>query len=349
LTGTKPIASIARFSIDLENPKKLVPTLSTELDAAIMKAMALRSNERYQTITEFLEAINENGFVSSVGTPTTDKSSVKTPAYNDETIIFEETKTSDEKTKILSMPSVETPKTAKEETIQKSNKKPNRTPIFIGIGVLLFFLVGFGIYALLPKEEQAQKDKLANLPQSIQDIEKNLVYVQGGSYMMGSSDGQPREKPVHKVTLSSFKISKYEVTQAQWKAVMGTNPSNFKGCDNCPVEQVSWNDTQTFLKKLNELTGKKYRLLSEAEWEYAARGGNKSKGYKYAGSNSLNNVAWHNGNSGKKTHPVGQKQPNELGLYDMTGNVYEWCQDWYDDKYYEKSNNLTNPINKKKG
>jgi formylglycine-generating enzyme required for sulfatase activity len=181
----------------------------------------------------------------------------------------------------------------------------------------------------IPTKEDKQKK---NDNPILDQIEKNMVYVEGGSFMMGSKDGEKNEKPVRKVTVSSFKISKYEVTQAEWKAIMGNNPSYNKGCDNCPVEYVNWNDTQDFLKKLNTLTGKNYRLLTEAEWEYAARGGNKSKGYKYAGSNFAEDVAWYNYNSRDKTHPVGQKQPNELGLYDMSGNVYEWCQDWYDMK-----------------
>ena len=153
---------------------------------------------------------------------------------------------------------------------------------------------------------------------------------------MGDSYGSSDEKPVHKVTVGDFYIGKYEVTQAEWKAVMGNNPSKFKG-DDLPVANVSWNDIQKFLKKLNKLTGYTYRLPTEAEWEYAARGGNKSKGYKYAGSNDVDKVAWHYANSGNKTHPVGTKQPNELGIYDMSGNVWEWCNDWYYEKYYKIS------------
>ncbi|MDR0754334.1 MAG: formylglycine-generating enzyme family protein [Prevotellaceae bacterium] len=162
-----------------------------------------------------------------------------------------------------------------------------------------------------------------------------MVFVQGGTFTMGciseqGADCFDNEKPAHKVTLSNFYIGKYEVTQAEWKAIMGNNPSNFSGCDNCPVEKVSWNDVQEFIRKLNAKTGKNYRLPTEAEWEYAARGGNRSKGYKYSGSNSVENVAWYGyDNSGKKTHPVGTKQANELGIYDMSGNVHEWCQDWY--------------------
>ena len=160
-----------------------------------------------------------------------------------------------------------------------------------------------------------------------------MMYVKGGTFTMGAtseqgSEAESDEKPTHRVTLSSFYIGKYEVTQALWKAVMGSNPSNMQG-DNLPVETVSWDDCQTFIRKLNALTGKNFRLPTEAEWEFAARGGNNSRGYKYAGSNNIGDVGWCLGNSGKKTHVVGTKSPNELGLYDMSGNVYEWCQDWY--------------------
>ena len=160
-----------------------------------------------------------------------------------------------------------------------------------------------------------------------------MVYVSGGTFTMGAtseqgSDAFNREKPAHSVTLSGYYIGKYEVTQELWEAVMGSNPSRFKG-DNLPVECVSWNDVQEFLRKLNAMTGKRYRLPTEAEWEFAARGGNSSRGYKYSGSNSLGSVAWYDGNSGSRTHAVGTKSPNELGIYDMSGNVWEWCQDWY--------------------
>ena len=156
------------------------------------------------------------------------------------------------------------------------------------------------------------------------------------------SDAESDEKPTHSVTVSDFYIGKYEVTQAQWKAVMGSNPSDFKG-DNLPVENVSWNDIQEFITKLNAQTGKKFRLPTEAEWEYAARGGNQSKGYKYSGSDSIDEVAWYGDNSSSTTHPVGQKSPNELGIYDMSGNVFEWCQDWYGSYSSEAQTNPTGP------
>ena len=168
---------------------------------------------------------------------------------------------------------------------------------------------------------------------AIEIPEIEMVLVEGGTFTMGAtpeqgSDACDNEKPAHKVTLDSFYIGKFPVTQRLWKAVMGSNPSDSKG-DNLPVENVSWDDVQTFLRKLNAATGKTYRLPTEAEWEYAARGGNKSQGYKYVGSNDLDLVAWYSGNSDGTTHKVGTRFPNELGIYDMSGNVWEWCQDWY--------------------
>ena len=169
-------------------------------------------------------------------------------------------------------------------------------------------------------------------PAVLQRLIDNMVPVEGGMFMMGRKtkwyEISDNEKPAHKVTLSSFSIGKYEVTQEEWEAVMGNNPSEYKGRKR-PVECVSWNDCQEFIRKLNQLTGKQFRLPTEAEWEYAARGGNRSRGYKYSGSDNIGSVAWYEDNSGRETHPVGQKQANELGLYDMSGNVYEWCQDWY--------------------
>ena len=183
--------------------------------------------------------------------------------------------------------------------------------------------------------------------QVLQRLIDNMVEVKGGTFTMGATSEQgneaySEEKPAHKVTLSSYHIGKYEVTQEEWKAVMGNNPSKFKEA-NKPVERVSWNDCQEFIKKLNLLTGLQFRLPTEAEWEYAARGGSKSQGYKYSGSNNIDDVAWYGDNSSETTHQVGtKKQPNELGIYDMSGNVWEWCSDWYSDSYYSSSP-TTNP------
>jgi formylglycine-generating enzyme required for sulfatase activity len=178
------------------------------------------------------------------------------------------------------------------------------------------------------------KVTVANAAHNISsDYGIEMVYVQGGTFTMGciaerDRDCNKEERPAHSVTVSDFYIGKYEITQTQWKSVMGNNPSVFIG-SNLPVEQVSWNDIQEFIRKLNAKTGKTYRLPTEAEWEYAARGGNASIGYKYSGSYLVDEVGWHTNNSDNKTHPVGTKSPNELGIYDMSGNVWEWCNDLY--------------------
>lgn len=160
-----------------------------------------------------------------------------------------------------------------------------------------------------------------------------MILVEGGTYTMGAtseqgSDADNAEKPAHQVTVSTFSIGETEVTQELWQAVMGNNPSNFKG-PRRPVEQVSWEDCQNFIRKLNSLTGRRFRLPTEAEWEYAARGGTKANDHKYAGSSVIDRVAWYDRNSGCQTHDVATKRANELGLYDMSGNVWEWCQDLY--------------------
>jgi formylglycine-generating enzyme required for sulfatase activity len=159
----------------------------------------------------------------------------------------------------------------------------------------------------------------------------HMMYVKGGTFMMGSDapDAEKDEKPVHEVTLSDYYIGQTEVTQKLWKLVMGNNnnPSANQG-DELPVTNISRADCQTFVEKLSELTGLRFRLPTEAEWEYAARGGQNSKGYVYAGSNDINEVAWYPSNC-QKPQAVGQKKPNELGIYDMSGNVYEFCYDWY--------------------
>ena len=228
---------------------------------------------------------------------------------------------------------------------------------------------------------------------TVKGVSFKMVKVQGGTFTMGAtpeqgSDVYDKEKPAHRVTLSSYYIGETEVTQALWKAVMGSNPSGFApqasnasrcsydsfvadakrlnarragsvriptraewdaamltttGSTKKPVEKVSWNDCQTFIQKLNQLTGRKFRLPTEAEWEFAARGGNSSRGYKYSGSNTLGNVAWYEDNSGETTHDVKTKAPNELGIYDMSGNVWEWCQDWYGDYSSEAQTNPKGP------
>ena len=176
---------------------------------------------------------------------------------------------------------------------------------------------------------------------TVGDVTFYMIPVEGGTFSMGAtpeqgSDASSREKPVHQVTVSSYYLGETEVTQALWLAVMGTMPSNFTGMQ-LPVEQVSWEDCQAFIAALNAMTGQQFRLPTEAEWEFAARGGNMSMGYKYSGSDNLASVAWYSYNDSWDvrgtgyygTHPVATRNPNELMLYDMSGNVHEWCQDWY--------------------
>jgi len=193
--------------------------------------------------------------------------------------------------------------------------------------------------------------------QPLHPAEPEMIFVQGGTFRMGCTAEQgddcwDEEKPVHQVTVSSFSMGKYEITQRQWESLMGTTiwqqrdkaandryeepdhlPIHGDGKDY-PVYYVSWDDAQEFITRLNAATGKQYRLPTEAEWEYAARGGAKSNGFKYSGSNHLDEVAWYWDNNSETAHPVGEKMPNELGIYDMSGNVWEWCHSWYENYAY---------------
>lgn len=227
------------------------------------------------------------------------------------------------------------------------------------LSILSFIATGF-----------AQENEMNSLCEDyetfiVKGVSFSMRFVEGGTFTMGATseqgvDGEDDEKPIHKVTLSNYYICTTEVTQELWTAVMGKNPSTFKGDSQCPVESVTWYKCQEFIDKLNLITGKKFRLPTEAEWEFAARGGNLSKGYKYAGSDKLSSVAWYQFNSGDRllydtgnkdrnfeeylrnnarTHAVGRLKPNELGLYDMSGNVREWCYGhYYDYEAYPQTN-----------
>ena len=187
------------------------------------------------------------------------------------------------------------------------------------------------------------------IPDVIKKLMNNMVEVMGGTFTMGASSEQintafDSEKPAHKVTVSSYSIGKFEVTQEEWVSVMGYNPSKFKGAKR-PVENVTWNECQDFIHKLNEMTGMNFRLPTEAEWEFAARGGLRSIGYLYSGGDMLDRVAWFYNNSGHSSHEVGQKLPNELGLFDMNGNVWEWCHDFYSGYGYTNQIDPKGPTN----
>ena len=188
-------------------------------------------------------------------------------------------------------------------------------------------------------KDTARAYKIPNL-----DIE--MIFVQGGTFIMGQDNNLTERMPAHKVTVNSYYMSQCKITQAQWIAVLGYNESLFKGCDKCPVENVSWNAAQEIIKKISNATGAKYRFPTEAECEYAAKGGAKTANYKYSGSNLAGDVAWYLPNGGGTTHPVARKKPNELGLDDMSGNLYEWCNDWYDENYYRHCpvNNPLGPL-----
>ena len=201
--------------------------------------------------------------------------------------------------------------------------------------------------ALYSKAEERERLKKAEERERIareQIAKLQLVSVPGGCFQMGDifGKGDDDEKPVHEVCVDGYQIGKYEVTQGQWEAIMGSNPSRFKDGEDYPVERVSWNEVQEFIGKLNAQTGKQYRLPTEAEWEYACRSGGKKE--LYCGGDNISSLAWYNGNSGGKTHKKGTKTPNGLGIYDMSGNVWEWVEDRYGREYYSAS-----PRNNPKG
>jgi formylglycine-generating enzyme required for sulfatase activity len=199
----------------------------------------------------------------------------------------------------------------------------------------LYVWVSNGKVRVKQQSQEENESEIKKRNDALQEIQDNMILVEGGSFLMGCTKEQPSceedEIPVQMLKIETFHINRYEITQKQWIAVMTDYYEQFEvfDCDDCPAFFVSWNDVNEFIKRLNELTGNYYRLPTEAEWEYAARGGNKSQGYIFSGSNTMADVGWYYINSSKKVNQVGLKKPNELGLYDMTGNVYEWCSDWY--------------------
>ncbi len=190
-------------------------------------------------------------------------------------------------------------------------------------------------------------DLSVDVKDAVWEIVTSMVYVNGGTFSMGSENTvYPNEHPVHNVTLSDYYLAKVTITQKQWDAIMGENSlwsENYGKGDNYPANFISYEQAKQFIKRLNDYSGLKFRLPTEAEWEYAACGGQQSQGYSYSGSNDANMVAWHRGNANGAMHPVAKRVPNELGLYDMSGNVWEWCSDWYGIYPTESVTNPTGP------
>ncbi len=233
---------------------------------------------------------------------------------------------------------IQTPKVEKKNQVKKNSKtKASRyspkkeKPILYILVILVAILLTAGFSVMMMETKHYIEELNEVITISVNDVSFNMIKVRGSTFEMGSSNDSAYddEYPVHNVTLSTYYIGETEVTQELWEAVMGSNPSNFKGDKRRPVEMVSWNDCQEFIQKLNQLTGLNFRLPTEAEWEFAARGGMYGSYEEYSGSSYADDVAWHNNNSSECTHVVGSKDPNKLGLYDMSGNVCEWCADWY--------------------
>lgn len=334
LTGEVPPSSTELNDEDL--PRLLPTNLTPALRSALLTALALNRTKRFQSARTLHNALP-----------------VKQAHFNEE-----ETQIVDNNTQTIPVYRSfnRQPIVTKDDKPQEKPKEPTGDNYIKVIGTLVVLAViatvAFFFYlnhkpdieeereqefSMYDQEENKKDVRMVEGPSgsqvwTIDGISFTMIPVEGGTFTMGATAEQDsdyeNEKPPHSVTLSTFLIGQTEVTQALWQAVMGNNPSSHKG-DNYPVDNVSWDDCQKFIAKLNYMTGKKFRLPTEAEWEYAARGGNRSRGYRYSGSNDDDSVAWHYFNCDKQTQPVATKSPNELGLYDMSGNVYEWCQDWF--------------------
>ena len=329
-------------------------SISSEIRTAIEAAMQPRRKDRPQSIEAFLSLLGnskdtvdeENTVIDPV------HKSEKQKTKTDKTLIRQEASQAE---KIPSVPS------SKKKSLRRILISVISLPVICAVA---YTLAGFIYYKTVDSEQHIETEMSSDsFTETVNGVSFNMIAVKGGTFTMGATaeqgdDAIDYEKPAHQVTLSDYYIGETEVTQELWQAVMGSNPSYFTGNLQRPVECVSWNDCQEFIKKLNQLTGKTFRLPTEAEWEYAARGGSQSRGYKYAGSNTVTDVAWiasspffnifYNTFNLYATHSVGTKRPNELGLYDMSGNVWEWCQDWYDENYYS-SLPQTNPAGPSSG
>ncbi|MDY3062542.1 MAG: bifunctional serine/threonine-protein kinase/formylglycine-generating enzyme family protein [Bacteroidaceae bacterium] len=345
LTGERPPSASDVNEDGVPVDKLKAKGVSDKSIAVICKAMESRKKDRMKRVSDFIAGLE--GKIVPPKSPKLPKEEPrstfkeKPKADNDETIIKET-----EKKKKEEAQQSEKQKKKKETPAKPKIKSPfkfKRTFLWV-VAIVIAAIAGVLVVNNIGKndifvlEEIVGDDKVF----TVGDVEFVMKPVVGGTFTMGATpeqqDPYDREKPTHQVTLSSYYIGETEVTQALWTAVMGNTVEQIAEANgretwgvgkDYPTYDISWNDCQEFISKLNSLTGQKFRLPTEAEWEYAARGGNKSKGYQYSGSNNFDDVAWYGYNSVDKTHPVKTKQPNELGIYDMSGNVSEWCQDRY--------------------
>lgn len=382
LTGNTPPEAMIVQDEGLPADELRAKGVSESVIRAIDAAMQTRK-KRTQSVAEFLRNLDAKDDEDTVLTDETQKAEEERKRKEAEAKAAKEKAEAEARAKAEAerKSKEEAERKAREEEAERKRQqeeaakaKRNKTVLWVVAAVIVIAFTSVGINTFLGQSSTSTPEKKqststsssqrsssssssnsstsnnSNLQSILNELANNMVYVQGGTFTMGAtseqgSDTESDEKPTHQVTLSSYYICKYEVTQELWQAVMGSNPSKFTG-NRKPVENVSWNDCKTFISKLNSITGKNFRMPTEAEWEFAARGGTKSKGYKYSGSNTPGNVAWYKDNSGSTTHEVGTKSPNELGLYDMSGNVLEWCSDCYD---YYSSSSQTNPTGASSG
>ena len=371
LTGiTPPDANLLMAKEETLAP--LPSCISKSTHNAVLKAMTLIRADRPQTIDVFLGLLDSKTVYNSDDEATMCEEAEKVRQAEEKRRLAEEQKLKEDEARRAA--EEEARRKAEEEQKRKAEEQKRNTAkksssknawLWIVIGVIAVVGIIIGVNSNGNSSDSGNSKQSGGAIQSgnntlsqqilsktytVNGVSFDMMMVKAGTFTMGATSEmkapESREKPTHQVTLTNdYYIGKTEVTQALWKAVMGNNPSYFKG-DNLPVENVSWDDCQKFISKLNSLTGQNFRLPTEAEWEFAARGGNNSNHYQYSGSNELGDVAWYDGNSGDKTHVVATKQPNELGLYDMSGNVWEWCSDWFGNY---SSSSLTNPTGPNSG
>ena len=344
LTGNTPPEAIVLQDEGLPKEELRMKGVSETVVSAIEAAMQTRT-KRTQSVAEFIKNLDANDDEATELTEETQKAEEEKRREETAAKRRAEEKAAPERQ------AREEAERKREEENKARRAKLKKIILWAVVAVVAIALAGVGVNALMyipPSPTLGTSSYTPNIQEfTVNGVSFQMVEVQGGTFTMGAtseqgSEAESEEKPAHKVTLSDYYIGKTEVTQALWEAVMGNNPCNYEE-DNLPVECISWNDCKTFISKLNSLTGKNFRMPTEAEWEYAARGGSKSRGYKYSGSNRLGNVAWYTDNSGDETHRVGKKSPNELGLYDMSGNVMEWCSDWYGDYSSAEQTNPKGP------